>query len=286
MKRGRIEANGLDFAYLEQGTGPLVLFLHGYPDNAHTWEYQMPAVAELGFRCVAPFLRGYPPTAVPPTRYSDRGTLAKDIAELIGALNQGEPAHIVSQDWGAAITYGVLGAYPECVRSAIVMAIPHPAMIRQTLTSPAHIHRAFHWWFFQLPEVPEAAVEANNFAFIDYLWDYWSPGHADQAHLERIKRMFAEPGAVRASIDYYRAAFNPTFADPALAAVRARLDSPITIPTLAICGCRDIRGEVLEAQRTCFRGDYKTHIVEDCGHFLHREQPEQVNALIEQWLRR
>ena len=60
----RVRANGIDFAYLEQGEGPLVLLLHGFPDNARTWSHQMPRLAAAGFRVVAPFLRGYPPTEV------------------------------------------------------------------------------------------------------------------------------------------------------------------------------------------------------------------------------
>jgi len=57
----RIRANGIDFAYLEEGKGPLVLLLHGFPDTARSWSHQMPALAAAGYRAVAPYLRGYPP---------------------------------------------------------------------------------------------------------------------------------------------------------------------------------------------------------------------------------
>ena len=85
-----VHANGLDFAYLEQGSGPVVLMLHGFPDTAHTWSHQMPALAAAGYRVVAPFLRGYFPTAIPANGYYDKATLATDVAALIGALGGGE----------------------------------------------------------------------------------------------------------------------------------------------------------------------------------------------------
>ena len=75
-----IHANGLRFAYLEQGDGPLVMLLHGFPDTAHTWSHQMQPLAAAGYRVVAPFLRGYPPTEIPIDGYYDKATLASDIA--------------------------------------------------------------------------------------------------------------------------------------------------------------------------------------------------------------
>lgn len=285
IHHGTIRANGVDFAFLEAGAGPLLLLLHGYPDNAWTWEAQIPPLAEAGYRVVAPFLRGYPPTEVVAGGYHDRATLALDIACLIEALNGSEPCNLVGQDWGAALSYGVLAAFPERVRRAVVMAIPHPAMIARSLTSPAQIHRAFHWWFFQLPNLPEQVVPADDFALIDYLWNDWSPGHADTAHIARIKTMLAEPGAVAATLDYYRAAFNPARQDPALAGLRARLDGLITVPTLALCGADDVRVEPMSAQSHQFTGPYRFDVVPGCAHFLHRERPDEITGRILEWLK-
>src|SRR5215469_8973129 len=97
----RIRANNLEFAYLEEGEGPLVLLLHGFPDTAHTWGHQMPALAAAGHHAVAPYLRGYPPTEIPRDGFFDRGTLVSDIAGLIQALGGGGSVHLVGQDWGA-----------------------------------------------------------------------------------------------------------------------------------------------------------------------------------------
>jgi pimeloyl-ACP methyl ester carboxylesterase len=283
MREGRVRANGLEFAYLEEGSGPLCLCLHGFPDNAWSWERQLPAFAAAGYRVVAPFLRGYAPTAVPAAGWYDRATLAADVRGLIEALD-GAPAVLVGQDWGAAITYGVIAALPELVSRAVVMAVPHPAMIVASLTSPAQVHRAFHWWFFQLPNLPEMAVAANEFAFVDYVWEQWSPGHDDHAHVARVKRSLAAEGALAAAIGYYRAALDPAKQDPALADVRARLDLPIRVPTLALCGADDLRAEVMARQRPLFTGPYAYRVVPGCGHFLHRERPAEVARAVLDWL--
>ena len=107
----RLRANGIDFAYLDNGAGPLVLLLHGFPDSARSWSYQMPALAAAGYRAVAPYLRGYPPSEVPREGFYDMGTLATDVAELIRGLGAGTPVHLVGQDWGAAITSSVVAAH-------------------------------------------------------------------------------------------------------------------------------------------------------------------------------
>ena len=93
-----IRSNGLDFAYLEEGEGPLVLLLHGFPDTAHSWSHQVPALAAAGYRAVAPYLRGYPPSEIPRNGFYDRATLATDIAALIRALGGGARARLVGQD--------------------------------------------------------------------------------------------------------------------------------------------------------------------------------------------
>src|SRR5438046_2172000 len=115
MHTHEISANGLTFAFLEEGPadGPLVLLLHGFPDNAMSWERQIPVLAAAGYRVVAPWLRGYPPTEIPTRGYYDRATLAMDVKALIENLNNGKPCLLVGQDWGAAIGYGVLAAFPE-----------------------------------------------------------------------------------------------------------------------------------------------------------------------------
>ncbi|BBX45010.1 hypothetical protein GCM10009641_23980 [Mycobacterium cookii] len=95
-----VAANGLDFAYLEDGSGPLVLMLHGFPDTAHTWDDLRPRIAAKGYRAVSPYTRGYHPTAIP-DRDADQETLAHDILALIDALGA-DQAIVIGHDWGAA----------------------------------------------------------------------------------------------------------------------------------------------------------------------------------------
>jgi pimeloyl-ACP methyl ester carboxylesterase len=287
MMSRTVVANGIRHAFLEQGEGRLLLLLHGFPDNAHSWEHQIPVFSRAGYRVVAPFLRGYPPSEIPAGAYYDRATLAQDIAALIDALGGGAPADLVAQDWGAAVAYGVLGAFPEKVRRAVLLAVPHPVQIRRTLRrSPKHVLRSFHWFLFQLPWLPEVLCRAGNFAFIEFLWWLWSPDYRDREHVARIKRMLAEPGAMEAALAYYRAALKPAFQDPALAELRARLDRPTPVPTLVACGSRDMRREMLPGQREFFTGPYEWTTVEGAGHFMHREKPDEVNRMVLDWLGR
>ena len=280
-----IHANGLKFAYLEQGEGPLVILLHGFPDTAHTWSHQMHALAAAGYRAVAPFLRGYSPTEIPMDGYYDKATLASDIGALIEALGGGAPVHLVGQDWGAIITYAVLAAYPERVGRAVVMAVPHPAEVAKSLLLPKHVQRSFHWWFFQLPDLPEIALAENNFAFIDYLWNYWtSPGFSDAAHIAEVKLTLKQPGALAATLGYYRAMFDAKKMDPQRELLRRAMARTITVPTLALCGAEDLRAELMTDQAQYFSGEYRYEQVAGAGHFLHREQPAQVTRLLLEWL--
>src|SRR5262249_8683386 len=108
-----VEANGLRFAYLEEGSGPLVLMLHGFPDTAHTWDDLRPRIAANGYRAVSPFMRGYSTSGIP-DRDPDQETLARDPLALIEALGARE-AIVIGHDWGASAAYGGAALGPEQV---------------------------------------------------------------------------------------------------------------------------------------------------------------------------
>jgi pimeloyl-ACP methyl ester carboxylesterase len=106
----------------------------------------------------------------------------------------------------------------------------------------------------------------------------------DAAHIAEIKRMLAEPGALAATLGYYRAMFDPRNVDPKLEAVRRSMERPITVPTLALCGGDDLRAELMSDQGRYFTGPYRYELVAGAGHFLHREKPAEVNRLVLDWL--
>ena len=122
-----------DYCYLEAGKGDRVaLLLHGYPDNAYSWEAQIRFLSERGYRVVAPFTRGYPPTRVGDAAFFDRASLASDIDSLSQQVAESRPVYLVGHDWGAAIGYGLLATFPDRFLRAVLLAVPHPVEIRRT----------------------------------------------------------------------------------------------------------------------------------------------------------
>jgi pimeloyl-ACP methyl ester carboxylesterase len=282
-----ITANGINFAYLTEGSGPLVLLLHGFPDNAYTWSHQIPALAAQGYRVVAPFLKGYAPTEAPAVGGYDKAALVDDISALVRQLSPDQPSYFVGQDWGAIIGYALLAAYPERFKSAVLMAVPHPAEVAKSLLIPKHLHRSFHWWFFQMKDLPEAALSHDDMAFIDYLWSYWTTeGYTDEAHIRSVKDTLKQPGVLSASLAYYRAMFDASKTDPTHGSVRALMSRPIRVPTLALCGADDLRAELMHDQGAYFEAPYTFKLIDRAGHFLHREQPQAVTQQILDWFAR
>ena len=130
IKQRVVRASNLNFTVLEQGDGPLVLCLHGFPDTAHSFRNQLPALAAAGFHAVAPFMRGYHPTEPAPDDRYDSPALSEDALALIAALGY-KDAIIFGHDWGAVAAYGAAAAAPD--RSArpsrwrTSPAVPRPA---------------------------------------------------------------------------------------------------------------------------------------------------------------
>src|SRR6476646_5540966 len=113
ITQGQIAANGLTFAYLEAGSGPLALCLHGFPDSAHTWRHLLPALADAGYHAVAPFQRGYAPTGLPADGAYQTGALAADANALHEALGGSGDAVLIGHDWGATATYAAAAHAPS-----------------------------------------------------------------------------------------------------------------------------------------------------------------------------
>lgn len=281
IRHGTVQANGIEFAFIEAGDGPLVMLLHGFPDDAWTWSHQIDALAAAGYRAVAPYMRGYAPTEIPADGRYDAATLAADVAALVGALGDG-PAYVVGNDWGGIATSSALALRPEAVRRAVLINVGHPATFMTTVLHPKQVHHIFHFWFFQTGDLAAGAVRANDLAFVDYLWDYWSAdGHDDAQHIARVKHeTLSREGVIEAALAYYRALLDLPVTDPETV---ERIQRPAPVPTLTIFGDQDPPRELSYGEDVHYASDYRLEIVEGAGHFVHRERADAVNRLILDW---
>jgi pimeloyl-ACP methyl ester carboxylesterase len=284
---GRVEANGVAFSYLEAGRGPLVLCLHGFPDNAHTYSELLPVLAGAGFRAVAPFMRGYAPTSAAPDGRYQSVLLAQDVIRLIDALGA-ERAFLVGHDWGATATYGAAALAPERIERIVTIGAAHPAAVRGDLASSYERHKGiWHAYFFQMP-FAEQVVAANDFAYIEQWWRDASPEYDPAPVIERVKATFRQPGVVTAALSYYRHTFHPGNRDPALQRLQERAsNAPTPVPTLALHGTRDRPGrlEAFEAMDDLFPKGLEKVVLPGAGHFVHVERPREVNGRIVEFLR-
>lgn len=270
--RGAVEANGIRFSTLEWGEGPLVLCFHGFPDTAETWDVVGPGIAAAGYRVVAPFMRGYAPTAIPAAD-TDSRTLGNDVLALIAALG-GHPARVIGHDWGAEAVYAAAGLDPTAIERLVAIAIPHRVGVRPT---PSILWALRHFLSLTLPGA-EARFAANNYYAIEMFWRRWSPTwQYSEADLSVARAAFAQPGVVHAALGYYRQArvLAPAF-----------LRAKITVPTLCIAGGDDpgVAPGVFVACGSQFGGPYAVTTVAG-GHFCHRESPQAVIDAIVPFLR-
>ncbi len=226
---GYAQANGVRLHYVEQGSGPLVILLHGFPDFWYSWREQIPALAAAGYRVVAPDLRGYNESERPlGIEAYALDTLAADVAALITALGA-ERATVVGHDWGGLVAWHVAMHHPEVVSSLVIMNAPHPLAFRRELKRNwSQKRRSWYIGFFQLPWLPEAVLSVGNQWLLRRVLRHGGPAHSD-AELSAYVAAFAGHGAITAALNYYRAL------------IRLRSKRPVTIqcPTLLIWGMRD-----------------------------------------------
>jgi pimeloyl-ACP methyl ester carboxylesterase len=285
IREGRVHANGLEFAYLEAGEGPLALCLHGFPDSARTWRHLLPALADAGFRAVAPWLRGYAPTEIPGDGAYQAGALAADAVALHEALGGDERAVIVGHDWGAVATYAAAAAAPGRWRRVVAMAIPPAGGAATFAANYDQIKRSFYVFFFQSP-LADAAVPSHDLRFIEELWRDWSPGYDGAEDVAHAKDALREPANLTAAIGYYRAIFDPPRAGPKNADHQQASAGPAPQPTLYLHGINDgcIGVELSKGAEGAMGPGSRVQLVERAGHFLHVEKPAEVNGLIADWL--
>jgi pimeloyl-ACP methyl ester carboxylesterase len=278
-----VEANGLRFEVQQCGTGDrLALCLHGFPEHAHSWRYQLPLLSRLGYRAWAPNLRGYGNTSRPPAVADYRmDNLLADVAGLIDASGARETV-LIAHDWGGAIAWMFALRKVRPLARFIVMNLPHPALMMRGLGTWAQLKRSWYIFFFQIPGLPERLFGAEGARRIG---DVFRDMAIDKSRftddvLEVYRANARAPGALTAMINYYRAAVRGG------GVPEAKAGWPVLeTPTLMIWGEEDSAlGKELTYGTDAFVRDLTLRYVPRCSHWVQQEQPEIVNALVEAWL--
>jgi pimeloyl-ACP methyl ester carboxylesterase len=287
-KRIELRANGIDFVAYEKGAGPLLLCLHGFPDHARSFRHQSGPFAAAGYRVVVPYMRGYAPTGPAPDGNYQTAALARDAVALIDALGA-EKAVVFGHDWGAMAAYGAALRAPERIDKLIAAAVPYGvAFLTAFLTSYAQLRRSWYMYFFQSPQA-EAAVSANDFAFIRHLWEDWSPTwRFPEEEMAALRETFAKPGVIEAALGYYRCMLNPALQRPELADEQgAQHMLPITVPTLYLHGADDgcVGAEMTIGMDAMFPAGLRMQTIAGAGHFMHQEKPDAVNHAVLDFLK-
>ncbi len=264
------------------------MLFHGFPDVATTFLPLIEVLCARGFRCVAPWLRGYGPTAA--GQYLDQGTLLADALGLIEALELPE-VRVVGHDWGADIAYGLGSAATVPITSLAALSVPHTKALRRNRSRDFdQIRRSFYIWLFLAGDLADSLVPAYDWQFIRHLWQEWSPDwRPDEAHLQQVIESLQSPGGLRAALGYYRAVFDENLQDGTLRDLRLLVETgPVTAPSLLLMGARDgcISANMADGAKAAFSGPYSAELLADCGHFLHLERPVEVGARIADWFDR
>ncbi len=288
LTSGSVQANGINFHYLEMGEGPLALCMHGFPDHAYSFRNLLPDLAKAGFRGVAPFMRGYAPTEAPRDGRYQTALLSQDVLALIGALGF-DQAYLIGNDWGATAVSGAAVLGPEKVTKLVTIASGRAD--EDLRMDFQFLKGTWHSYYFQLPAA-EATLAHDDFAFIEAWWRDAAPEwDIPEEYIQSIKETFRKPGVVEAALGYYRATYNQALQDPSLKDAQKRITAgPITVPTLALHGTSD-RPKRIDAfesgsMNRFFTGGLEKVIITGTGHFMHQEKPGEVNPRILEFLAR
>lgn len=278
-------ANGIDFELAELdaadgGTDRLALCLHGFPELNFSWRYQMPVLSRLGWRVWAPNLRGYgassKPTGVDAYRLD---TLCADVAALIDASGARE-VMLVAHDWGAVIAWHFAIKRLRPLVRLVIMNVPHPMVARRERRNWRQLRMSWYIFFFQLPWLPEFGLARDGARRIGAAFAGMATDKArfppDVTDVYRAAAL--RPGALTAMVNYYRALLRT----PDYAAIG---DGRVDVPTLMIWGEADrALGPWLTRGTEQWVPELTLHTLPGVSHWVQQEAPEQVNALLDDWL--
>jgi pimeloyl-ACP methyl ester carboxylesterase len=315
-----VEANGIRIHIAEQGTGPLVLLCHGFPESWHSWRHQIPALAEAGFHAVAPDMRGYGQTDRPEA--IDQYTLLHLVGDMVGLLDAlgAESAVIAGHDWGAPVAWHSALLRPDRFRAVIGLSVPYRprGSTRPTTVMPRTDDAVFYQLYFQEPGVAEAELERDPRASIRRIL-YSGSGDVPRSaptisnpdsvgmvprrggFLSRTRDPETLPAwLTEADIDFYaeefkRAGFRGGLnwyrnIDRSWELLAPFAGARVTVPALYVAGDRDLvvhfRGmDQLLPNLTRFVPNLrKTIMLPGCGHWTQQERPAEVNAAMLEFL--
>jgi pimeloyl-ACP methyl ester carboxylesterase len=280
----------LKFSAIALGQGPVVLCVHGFPDHALSYRHQLPVLAAAGYRAISVTLRGYEPSSQVSDNDYSIIRLAEDVLAWIDDLGE-QKVHLVGHDWGAVIAYVAGAMAPERFYSLTTMAVPHLGRFSQEAFKkhPVQLRYSWYMFFFQLRGLADYVVERNHFAFIRWLWQSWCPSwDIPKADLDLVIDTLSQPGVKKAALGYYRSMFNLASQGAKETGRMAR--KKIDVPTLALTGADDgcIHTDVfMKLMRPDdFSKELKVEQIQGAGHFLHQENPQAVNLLLLDWIKK
>ncbi len=274
--------NGVRLHYVEQGAGPLVVLLHGFPEFWYSWRHQIPALAEAGYRVITPDQRGYNISEKPPGVRSYRiEHLVDDVAALIEHAGESH-ATVVGHDWGGGVAWAVPMLHPQIVDKLIVLNSPHPDAFVRELRGPRQLAKSWYIFFFQLPWLPEAAIRFQGYGMMNRVLRH-QPRRKDAFSEEDIaayKQAIAQPGALTAAINYYRALVRRNPSD-----IR-RMVRRIDAPALLIWGEQDpFLGLRLTEGLERWVPNIRVERIANASHWVQVDAAERVNELMIDFLR-
>jgi pimeloyl-ACP methyl ester carboxylesterase len=256
---------------------PVVILVHGFPDDASTFGAQVPALMAAGYRVVTPTLRGYAPSGRSRSGRYDAATLGHDLVALADHYAQGRKVRIVGHDWGAVASFAAAAIAPDRFSHLVTLAVPHPRALLAN-TSTAQLRRSWYMGFFQLRGRAEARLVRGDHALIDQLWRDWSPSYrASDEEMRRVKEAIS--GREHEVLAYYRALLSP---GALLGESRRLLFAKTCVRALHLHGEQDgcVGIDCARGADRWYTAPYTMKRFAGAGHFLQREKPEAVTTAL------
>jgi pimeloyl-ACP methyl ester carboxylesterase len=285
ISHGYADVNGVRLHYATAGSGPLMLFVHGFPQFWHAWHALLPEFART-HQAVAPDTRGINLSSKPEGVKAYHATqLTEDLRQLILHLGH-ERCVLVAHDWGGAVAWNLAVQHPELIEKLVIINAPHPVMFARELKHNPAQRAASDYMRLLRMDKAERVLADDDFRRLSGFFREW--GHAggaraDAATVALHRQAWAQPGALTAGLNYYRASPlyppGPGEADhiPELRAA----DFMVRVPTLVIWGGSDtaLLPGLLDGLEECVP-DLRVEHIQQGSHWVVHEFPDKVTALI------